>query len=326
MNAQKENEAPNHTLAHLIKDHARSLGFAAVGICDATPLTEAGDRLDAWLDKGWHGTMQWMFETRRERRDPKSYFPDARSIIVVALNYYQEHQTTDAQVSYARYAVGRDYHKVLRAKLNSLGEFIRSNSPGATFRPCVDSFPVMEKPLGVAAGLGWQGKNTNLIIKKHGSYVFLGELLTSVLLPPDKPFFHDHCGNCNRCQTACPTNALAESYTLNATECIAYLTIERKGPLPEDLAKLLSTWVFGCDICQEVCPWNKFAKPTNEPDFSSRLKDQHYLIAHLLTLTEADFQKVFEGTPIRRAGFKKFMESLHAVQKFSPSTHKTKSH
>lgn len=317
MKTQKTHEVPNHNLAQLIKEQALSLGFVAVGICDATPMVEAGALLDAWLDKGWHGTMQWIVKTRKERRDPKSYFPQARSIIVVALNYYQEHQVPEAEVSYARYAVGRDYHKVLRTKLTSLGEFIRSHSPEATFRPCVDSFPLMEKPLGVAAGLGWQGKNTNLIIKKHGSYVFLGELLTSVNLPPDKPFLQDHCGTCNRCQTACPTNALQESYTLNASECIAYLTIERKGPLPEELAQLLSGWVFGCDICQEVCPWNKFAKVTKEPDFSSRLKDEHYLIAHLLEMSETDFQKIFEGTPIRRAGFEKFRESLQAVQKYS---------
>jgi epoxyqueuosine reductase len=304
----------------LIRNQAFSLGFSAVGITDARPLAEAGTLLDHWLDRSFHGTMTWMSKTRAERRDPRAFFPKAQSVIVVALNYYQtptqprtEETVPDKRARIARYAVGRDYHKVLKKKLRSLSDFIKTLHPEAVSRPCVDSFPLLEKPLAQRAGLGWIGKHTNLIMKRQGSFFFLGELLTSLPLVADAPFMSDHCGTCTACQDACPTNALSTPFELNASRCISYLTIEHTGEIEPELLRSLERWIFGCDICQEVCPWNRFAVPHSEPDFTSRIPPDLYEITRLLTLSSEEFDRIFAGTPIKRAGYERFMTSINAA-------------
>jgi epoxyqueuosine reductase len=310
----------------LIRSQALALGFSAVGFTDARPLAEAGAILDQWLDRSLHGTMTWMSRTRVERRDPRAFFPEARSVVVVALNYYQiptssaiaesskDSPPEEDHARIARYALGRDYHKVLKKKLRHLSDFIKTLHPDALTRPCVDSFPLLEKPLAQRAGLGWIGKHTNLIMKRRGSFFFLGELLTSLPLISDTPFMSDHCGTCTACQDACPTNALSTPYELDASRCISYLTIEHTGDIEPELLKSLQRWIFGCDICQEVCPWNRFSTTHTEPDFNSRIPPEMYEIRRLLNLSREDFDRVFAGTPIKRAGYERFMTSIKAAE------------
>jgi epoxyqueuosine reductase len=329
------NKQPNKDnviqLTQQIKQEALNLGFSAVGITDAQPLNEAGSKFDSWLDRSLHGTMHWLAKTRNERRNPRAFFKEAASVIVVALNYHQSNYSLQSQTSqltdiddsnrakFAQYALGRDYHKVMRNKLKKLARFIETCQPEAKQRVCVDSFPLLEKPLAQKAGLGWIGKNTNLIIKGKGSFFFLGELLTSLTLASDPPFEPDHCGSCTACQQACPTDALRNPFELIANQCIAYLTIEHHGEVKKDLLQALNRWVFGCDICQEVCPWNKFATPHTTPDFNSRLTNDIYLIERLLDLTPQDFATIFSGTPIIRAGYERFMTSVKAAHAFTIS-------
>lgn len=301
-------------IAEKIKQEALSRGFAVVGICDAEPLTDAGKLLEKWLTDQFHGTMEWMARTRRERANPRGYFPEAQTIIVVALNYFRENEPVlrnHDQGNISIYARGRDYHKVLRKKLKRLLTLIQTLLPDARGRVCVDSFPVMEKALAVKSGIGWIGKHTNLIIKQKGSYYFLGEILLSEKLPVDLPFSFDHCGNCNRCQVACPTNALENAYILDARRCISYLTIEHAGDIDPVLQAGMENWVFGCDICQAVCPWNRFSGQTEETDFSSRIPDEMFDLRCLQKLSENEFLQLFEGTPVRRAGYQNFMRNVN---------------
>ncbi len=301
-------------IAEKIKQEALSQGFAAVGFCDAEPLTDASPLLEKWLADQFHGTMEWMARTRHERAAPRSYFPDAQTVIVVALNYYRENEAVlrdSEQGNISIYARGRDYHKVLRKKLKRLLGYVQTLLPEAHGRVCVDSFPVMEKALAVKSGIGWIGKHTNLIIKQKGSYYFLGEILLSEKLPIDAPFSFDHCGNCNRCQVACPTNALDDAYILDARRCISYLTIEHKGDIDSALQNGMENWVFGCDICQAVCPWNRFSTQTEEADFASRIPDEMFDLRRLQKLSENEFLQLFEGTPVRRAGYQNFMRNVN---------------
>ena len=301
-------------IANRIKQEGLRQGFSAVAICDAGPLTDAGELLEKWLANRFHGTMEWMARTRHERANPRSYFPEAQSIIVVALNYYRENETAlrDSQeAAISIYARGRDYHKVLRKKLKSFLTHIQQLLPDAHGRICVDSFPVMEKALAAKSGVGWIGKHTNLIIKQKGSWFFLGEILLSEKLPADPPFIEEHCGTCNRCQIACPTDALETPFVLDARRCISYLTIEHDGEIEGDLQTGMENWVFGCDICQAVCPWNRFSTETGEPDFANRLPDEWFSLENLQQLGESKFEELFAGTPVRRTGYANFMRNVH---------------
>ena len=301
-------------IANRIKQEGLRQGFSAVAICDAEPLTDAGELLEKWLANRFHGTMEWMARTRHERANPRSYFPEAQSIIVVALNYYRENETAlrDSQeAAISIYARGRDYHKVLRKKLKSFLTHIQQLLPDAHGRICVDSFPIMEKALAAKSGVGWIGKHTNLIIKQKGSWFFLGEILLSEKLPADPPFIEEHCGTCNRCQIACPTDALETPFVLDARRCISYLTIEHDGEIEGDLQTGMENWVFGCDICQAVCPWNRFSAQTGEPDFANRLPDEWFSLENLQQLGESKFEELFAGTPVRRTGYANFMRNVH---------------
>ncbi len=297
-----------------IKQLARELGFDKVGIVQAGETPRAS-YLEKWLARGNHGQMEWMERHKALRKDMRKFFPEAKSIIMVALNYYTPFEIKDSPhtAKISRYAWGRDYHKILRKKLKTLFNQIKEFMPRVNGRIFVDSAPVMEKQWAVEAGLGWQGKNTNIITRDLGSWIFLGGMVINQELEADRPI-QDYCGSCNACVQACPTNAL-EPYVLDATRCISYLTIEHKeGSIPNDLAQNFQNWVFGCDICQDVCPWNRFAQKTAEPQFEPRHPAMVNPPLHfLMKLTKEEFENLFAGTPVRRAHYQNFKRNVQIV-------------
>ncbi len=281
--------------AEAIKSRARDLGFDACGITGADPSRHAAYFRD-WSAAGRAGEMQWLARDPHRRSDPRAVLPAVRSLIVVGLNYWQPHPPGRGRI--ARYALGEDYHEILLEKLETLARDIRES--GAEARVYVDTGPVLEKPLAERAGLGWQGKSTMLIHRRLGPWLLLGEILTSLELELDTPE-QDHCGTCERCVTACPTGAITAPYQLDARRCIAYLTIELKGSIPEELRPLIGDRVYGCDECLDVCPWNRFAQTTREARFAAavdspgtdRLRD-------LLEITQPEFKRRFAKSPILR--------------------------
>jgi epoxyqueuosine reductase len=286
-----------------IKQKARELGFQKIGIVPAAALTEEGQRLGEWLRRGFHGQMGYMARDAQQRSDPRLLMPSARSVVSVALNYYRpEKHVDDPEIGkISRYAWGDDYHDVLGEKLRSLLEWIREKQPGIEARICVDSSPMMDKAWAVQAGLGWIGKHTNLITKEFGSWVFLGELLLSVELDYDALIEADHCGKCTACIDACPTTAIIAPYQLDATRCISYGTIElRSETLPEPINSNLENWVFGCDICQDVCPWSRFSKQTEEARFSPREGLVAPKLETLGEITQEEFRVRFRRSAIKR--------------------------
>lgn len=286
-----------------IKAQARALGFELVGIVPAQSLTEEGARLREWLACNFHGRMDYMARDPEMRADPRRLMESARSVVCVALNYYrpEKHVEDPAIGKISRYAWGDDYHDVLRDKLKTLLEWIREREPAVEGRICVDSAPMMDKAWAARAGLGWIGKHTNLITKRHGSWVFLGELLLSIELDYDSDIEPDHCGKCTACIEACPTNAIVAPYRLDATKCISYGTIElRDETLPEPIDSHLENWVFGCDICQDVCPWSRFSKPTAEARFAPREGLTAPPLAELIEMTQEQFSTRFRKSAIKR--------------------------
>jgi epoxyqueuosine reductase len=283
-------------LADEIRRAARDLGFEKVGIARIAPLGQE-DRYAEWLRRQYHGRMAYMARRIEERLDPRRYLAGARSMVVVAKNYY----TGGAGAPISRYAQGGDYHELMTGRLRALAA--RIEAAGARARACVDTAPVLEKLWAVRAGLGWQGKHSNLITRDYASWVFLGEVITDAALAPDAPFGRDHCGTCVRCIDACPTRAIVAPYVVDANRCIAYLTIEHRGVIPRALRAPIGNLIFGCDICQEVCPWNKFARVTPEEAFVPRDLPS---LAALARLTPREFRRRFRGSPIlraRRGGF-----------------------
>ena len=289
--------------AEAIKIRAWELGFDPVGIVAAEELTAEGARLREWLAANLHGKMGYLGRDPEMRTDPRRLMPAARSVVCVALNYYQpDKHVDDPEVGkISRYAWGDDYHEVLRDKLKQLLGWITEQVPEVEGRICVDSAPIMDKAWAVRAGLGWIGKHTSVITRKYGSWVFLGELLLSIELDYDQLIEPDHCGKCTACLDACPTGALIEPYRLDATKCISYGTIElRDEVLPEPIGSNLENWVFGCDICQDVCPWSRFSKPTPEARFTPREGVTAPGLAELIALTQTEFSTRFRLSPIKR--------------------------
>jgi len=287
-----------------LKQQALALGFDKVGIVRAESLSEEARHLDEWLDLGYHADLSWMLRDSEKRTDPRRLFPSARSVIVVALNYFTpaKHQDSSASGKVSRYAWGDDYHDVVGAKLRSLLAWIREQDPDADGKVCVDIQPVMDKAWAVRAGLGWLGKHTNVITPELGSWVFIGELLVNLELDYDTGPIEDHCGTCTACLEACPTNALIEPYQIDATKCISYGTIElRDEELPESIAPHLESWVFGCDICQDVCPWTRFSRETREQRFAPRGDLLAPSLVELEQITDEEFSRRFRGSPIKRA-------------------------
>jgi epoxyqueuosine reductase len=254
---------------------ARSLGFDLVGITSAEP-SRYRNYYRQWLDTGQVGEMDYLAERFDERTDPTTYLPGARSVICVAKNYYSElepvaDEQRSTQGRIARYALGEDYHEIIKYRLYDLADWLRAEVPGARTRCGVDTVPVMEKELAARAGIGWQGKNTCVINDQIGSWILLGEVLTTLELPADDPAI-DRCGTCTRCIDACPTGAITEPYRLDARRCISYLTIEHREEIADDLQRGIGEWMYGCDICQDVCPWNKRPPATEDPRLQPRIR------------------------------------------------------
>ncbi|MDX2033624.1 MAG: tRNA epoxyqueuosine(34) reductase QueG [Blastocatellia bacterium] len=299
-----------------IKQKARELGFHKVGIVPAEALTEAGARLREWIDRGFHGAMHYMARDPEQRSDPRRLMPSARSVVCVGLNYYQPdpHADDPATGKISRYAWGDDYHEVLRDKLKILLAWILERQPGIEGKICVDTAPMMDKAWAVRAGFGWIGKHTNLITKEFGSWLFLGELLLSVELACDSLLEPDHCGKCTACIDACPTDAIIAPYQLDATRCISYGTIELRAPdLPEPIRSHLENWVFGCDICQDVCPWSRFSKPTDEIRFTPRAGITAPPLQELIAMSQEDFSTRFRKSAIKRAKLAGLQRNAKAV-------------
>ena len=299
-----------------IKARSREIGFDKVGIVPATALTEEGQRLREWLDRGFHGQMGYLARDPEQRTDPRLLMPSTRSVVCVALNYYRPEAHVDSPEigKISRYAWGDDYHEVLRDKLKLLLAWVVERAPGVEGKICVDTSPMMDKAWAVRAGLGWIGKHTNLITKELGSWVFLGELLLSIELEYDDRPEPDHCGKCTACLEACPTQALIAPYQLDATRCISYGTIESRDPeLAEPIKSGLEQWIFGCDICQDVCPWSRFSHETAEPRFEPRPGLVAPELPELLELTPEQFSTRFRKSAIKRAKLAGLQRNARAV-------------
>ena len=308
-----------------IRQWAAELGFQQLGISD-TALDEDAARLDAYLAAGYHGEMAYMASHGTMRSRPAELVPGTLRVISVRMDYLPEDtrmaqmlaQPEQAYIS--RYALGRDYHKLIRKRLQQLAEKITAAIGPFGYRAFVDSAPVMEKPLARKAGLGWMGKNTLILNRKAGSWFFLGELFIDLPLPVDAPQDGDHCGKCSAWLDVCPTQAFVGERVLDARRCISYLTIELKGAIPVELRSLMGNRVFGCDDCQLVCPWNRFAKPTQEDDFKPRHDLDNVTLAQLFMWTEEQFLKRTQGSPMRRTGYERWLRNLAVGLGNAPST------
>jgi epoxyqueuosine reductase len=304
------------SLAAAIKRWGAELGFQQVGIT-GIELDADERRLLAWLDAGHHGEMRWMAHHGTRRSRPHELIPGTASVISVRMDYWPAAARPAAQVldeptlAYvSRYALGRDYHKVLRNRLQDLADRIREHAGDFSYRCFSDSAPVLEKPLARNAGMGWIGKHTNLINRGAGSWFFLAEMYTDLDLPADRAYTADHCGTCAACIAACPTNAIIAPYRLDARLCISYLTIEHPGPIPEPLRPALGNRIYGCDDCQLVCPWNRFATPTRESDFAPRDGLDAPSLVTLFALDAATFSQRFAGSPVRRIGLERLLRNI----------------
>jgi len=291
-------------LAVAAKAAARALGFEACGVTDLASTPAVTAALDVWLTAGRHGQMRYLERQAPTRRDPGRAWPEAQSAVVVLHNYFQDTANpAPGRGRVARYALGDDYHAVMRTKLTSLGEELVGTAGIGAYRVYVDAGPLPERELARRAGLGWFGKNTLLIHRRLGSFTFVGVVLTDLDLARDDPFQSDYCGTCHRCLDACPTGALPAPQVLDATRCVSYLTIESRSPIPEELKPGVGQWLFGCDICQDVCPWNRrFASETIEPRYRAKSPDQWPTLEEIVRMTERECEATFEGTALERAG------------------------
>tara|TARA_B110000008_G_scaffold221723_1_gene222161 strand:- start:107 stop:1030 length:924 start_codon:yes stop_codon:yes gene_type:complete len=284
-----------------IKEKAIEIGFEKIGIARVESTNKAQSNLETWISKGRHASMEWIDKRKEERGNIYNYFPEAVSLISVGMNYYSGYSQKDlnSKFKFSNYAWGDDYHNVLKSRLKILLEWIRSSSADIKGVACVDTSPVMEKVWAEKAGLGWQGKHTNLISRDYGSWLFLGEIILNIPLKYDKPFMEDLCGTCTACIDECPPGALSE-YEINSNKCISYQTIEHKGEFDNNSIDL-DSWIYGCDICQEVCPWNKkFSKITQEKSFYPRDEIVEHSEKEWIKLNGEDFKKIFKGSPVKR--------------------------
>lgn len=320
-------KSPNlKNLVNLIKDAGHDLGFQEIGISH-TKLDQASKQLDAWLSRHYHGSMTYMARHGQKRTQPDKLVPGTLSVISARLEYLpelvaaMEAALQDSSRAYiSRYALGRDYHKVMRKRLQKLARVIEERIGQFGYRVYCDSAPVLEKPLANQAGLGWIGKHTNLIAYKHGSWFFLGEIYTDLPLPADPPVSTSHCGSCTACINACPTKAIVAPYQLDARRCISYLTIELDGPIPEQFRQAIGNRIYGCDDCQLVCPWNRHARLTVETDFLPRHGLDQAGLLELFAWDEATFLAKTEGSPLRRLGHTRWLRNIAVALGNAPAS------
>lgn len=300
--------------AALVKDIAHQLGFMACGISKADFLAEEAPRLEAWLTQNYHGEMGYMARNFDKRLDPRKLVPGAKSVVSLLYNYFpstSQEDTTAPKI--ARYAYGKDYHRVIKDKLFEFMHEVQQQIGAVEGRVFVDSAPVLEKAWAAKSGLGWVGKNTNLIRKQNGSYFFIAELILDISLSADGPVT-DHCGSCTACLDACPTDAFVAPYQLDASKCISYFTIELKDAIPTEVKDKFANWAFGCDICQEVCPWNRFATPHNESDFEPHPELMQLSKNDWEEITEEVFDRMFEVSAVQRTGFSGLKRNLEFLK------------
>jgi len=302
----------------MIKEEALRLGFQQCGIAKAGFLEEEAPRLSQWLQNQHHGQMAYMENHFDKRLDPTLLVDDAKSIISLSLNYFPALQQEDPDApKISKYAYGRDYHLVIKEKLTELLNFIRDHIGEVSGRAFVDSAPVLDKAWAKKAGLGWVGKHSNLISKQSGSFFFLAELIIDLDLEYDNPFTADHCGSCTRCLDACPTDAIIAPYTVDASKCISYLTIELKDQIPASFHGKMNNWMFGCDICQDVCPWNRFSVPHTEPAFQPAANLLDMKKDDWMDITEDVFKTIFKNSAVKRTKFKGLTRNLDFIKKAS---------
>jgi epoxyqueuosine reductase len=297
-----------------IKKKAQELGFQKVGIAKAEPTPKEKSNLESWLRQGRHATMEWIVKRKDERGNIHTYFPEAKSVISVGLNYYigkdQSHIQSDFQIS--NYAWGDDYHDVIKKRLFQLLRWIKEFQPEVKGIVCTDTSPVMDKVWAQRSGLGWLGKHTNLITRDHGSWLFLGELILDIELDYDQPFTEDLCGSCTACIDACPTKAIVAPKVVDARKCISYLTIEKRGEFTEPVN--LHCWIFGCDICQDVCPWNNKKIITTETDFKPKKEFLTMTKEDWYNLDEEKFNNIFNGTAVKRTKYSGIKRNLEFIK------------
>ena len=296
-----------------IRAKALEIGFDAVGFAPADLGADARANLQAFIDRGYHGDMGWLADTADRRGHPRSLWPEARSVVVLGQNYGPAHDPLailrhPERGAISVYARNRDYHDLVKKRLKRLARWMHETLAGQV-KVFVDTAPVMEKPLAAAGGLGWQGKHTNLLSRDWGNWLFLGEVFTTLDLAPDGPEA-DHCGSCRACLDVCPTNAFPAPYRLDASRCISYLTIEHKGHIPRELRPLMGNRIYGCDDCLAICPWNKFARRTDEDAFKGRLELTAPRLRDLAELDDASFRQVFAASPIKRTGRARFVRNV----------------
>ncbi|MFM2155853.1 MAG: hypothetical protein RL516_602 [Bacteroidota bacterium] len=300
-------------IAQQIKEEAYRLGFEHVGFSKADFLEEEAPRLEQWLTNNYHGKMTYMENWFDKRLDPRLLVDDAKTVISLLLNYYPPQQQNLEAPQISKYAYGRDYHFVIKEKLKELLYFIQENVGEVNGRAFVDSAPVLDRAWAKKSGLGWIGKNGNLINTKSGSFYFIAELIVDLELPTDAPI-RDYCGTCTRCIDACPTQAIITPKVVDGSKCISYFTIELKEQIPASYQGQFDNWAFGCDTCQDVCPWNRFSKPTNEKDFIPDDNRLSWTRSEWDEITEEVFKKVFKDSPISRAGYDKLKNNLKILE------------
>lgn len=306
------------TLTSLIKRRAQELGFAKAGVTSAAPFDVEADRFEAWVAAGSHGYMSWLERNHDKRRDVANILPGAKSIISLALNYYHPHQHQPDDLKISRYAWGTDYHELIPQKLETLLSYIRELVPEANGKYYTDTGPLLEKAIAQRAGIGWIGKHTNVITREVGSWVFLAEIILDIELDPDEPMT-DMCGTCTKCIDACPTGAITAPFHLDATRCISYLTIELKHDKEIPPEYDLAGWLYGCDVCQDVCPWNRFEQPTPIEEFAPRMENISISPEKLEAMEQEEFSARFRKSPVKRtklAGLKRNLKALtRTIQK-----------
>ncbi len=303
----------SESLANRIKVKSHDLGFQKIGITKAVSTPEEKEKLETWLSRGHHGTMSWIAERKHERGDIFTYFPDVKSVISLGMNYYTGYGQSElnSDNKFSNYAWGEDYHDILKSRLYKLLNWLKIEMPDLNGIACVDTSPVMDKVWAQRAGLGWQGKHTNLITTDFGSWLFLGELLVDIELDYDELFSEDLCGSCTSCIDACPTQALGE-YEIYAEKCISYLTIEHRGDFSDNRSEL-HNWIYGCDICQEVCPWNqKFSQVTIQNYFYPKKEILYWTNEDWERIDEEGFRKLFKGSAVKRTKYSGLSRNINA--------------